>query len=163
MANHVSRRRFLRLTAMGVGAVVISSGLMACNSSDNDPDPSEKDAAKIEFKHGVASGDPLQDKVILWTRVSSDKDAEVTVSWEVATDQAFTNLVTTGVTTTSSERDYTVKIDAINLSSATVYYYRFKSGDVTSAIGKTKTLPEGSVEQVKLLVLSCSNYPAGFF
>jgi len=153
----LSRRHFLRLSAMGVGAAVISVGLTGCKVNASEPD------MELDFLHGVASGDPLQDKVIIWTRVTPKMAQSVTVSWEVATDAIFTNLVTTGSMITTADSDFTVKVDAIQLAAATKYYYRFKASNKTSVVGETKTLPESNVEQVKLAAVSCTNFPAGFF
>ncbi|QBF82672.1 alkaline phosphatase [Shewanella maritima] len=153
--SSITRRDFLAMSAKGLGTVVISYGLMGCDSDDN--------ALYGKFNHGIASGDPAQDAVILWTRVTPEIEGEVSLAWEVATDEDFSQLVTNGSTTTNSDRDYTVKIDAVGLEPGTSYYYRFKSGDNTSVIGKTKTLPQGDVDQVKFAVMSCSNFPAGYF
>ncbi|MEO3683014.1 alkaline phosphatase D family protein [Shewanella vesiculosa] len=156
MKRFVNRRDFLAMSAKGVGAVVVSYGLMGCGSDDDD-------SVSAQFLQGVASGDPATDAVILWTRVTPDVDAEVTVSWEVATDSKFTQLVTNGQMTTTKDRDYTVKVDAVGLEAGQQYFYRFKAGDTVSEIGQTRTLPEGSVASVKLAVMSCANFPAGYF
>lgn len=160
MKIHYSRRDFLAMSAKGVGAAVISYGLMGCSSSDDDE---QANAARGEFLNGVASGDPTHEAVILWTRVTPEVEGELNVSWEIATDEAFSNIIGNGETTTSAARDYTVKVDAIGLMSGTAYYYRFKCGEVYSEVAMTKTLPEGAVEQVKLAVMSCANFPAGYF
>lgn len=156
MSDTFTRRRFLELSAKGVGAAVISSGLMGCNLNLSNSVPAT-------FEHGVASGDPLSDAVILWTRVTPVGKGNVRVAWEVATDADFTQLITNGMTITTSERDYTVKVDAIGLEAGTQYYYRFWVANRQSETGVTKTLPEGDVSSVKLAVVSCSNYPAGYF
>ena len=153
----MSRRDFLILTAKGVGAAVISSGLMGCNSSDGDRDVS------ISFNHGVASGDPTQSAIILWTRVTPEETASIKVTWEIATDAAFSNIVNRGDTLTNQQRDYTVKVDAIDLTPGTQYFYRFTANGKTTITGKAKTLPEGAVASAKLAVMSCANYPAGHF
>ena len=158
MKRSYSRRDFLAISAKGVGAAVLSYGLMGCSSSDDDTP-----AIAVNFVHGIASGDPAHDAVIIWTRVTPDSDADVTVSWQVAKDADFKELVTDGSTVTNKDRDYTVKVDAMGLAAGSTYYYRFMSGDKTSAIGKTQTLPEGAVSQVKLAVMSCANFPAGYF
>lgn len=148
-----TRRAFMELCGAGVGAAVASSGLSACSGG-----------GRGSFDHGVASGDPLTDRVILWTRVTPRRDeAVVTVMWEVATDEAFTDIVVQGEADTDATRDHTMKVDAMGLSAGTTYFYRFTVGDTVSPVGRTRTLPEGAVEQVKLLVFSCSNYPAGRF
>ncbi|WP_100644468.1 alkaline phosphatase D family protein [Alteromonas facilis] len=163
-----SRRHFLKLTSQGVGLAVVSSGLMGClSSSTNDqPDVVEAPMMPVEFLHGVASGDPTAEAVILWTRVTpgdSSYNGQLLVQWEVANDAEFENLVTNGRALVSANSDYTLKVDAIDLLPNTTYYYRFSSNGTDSAVGITKTLPVGSIDSVKLAVMSCSNYPAGFF
>ncbi|GHA92367.1 alkaline phosphatase D family protein [Shewanella indica] len=157
MTRNFSRRDFIALSAKGVGAAVLSYGLMGC-SSDNDDN-----TVAADFLHGVASGDPIQDAVIIWTRVTPQTAGDVRVSWQVSRDGAFSDLVTTGEMVTNAERDYTVKVDAIGLESGSRYFYRFMTGDKTSTVGMTKTLPEGAVDSVKLAVMSCANFPAGYF
>ncbi|ESE39525.1 alkaline phosphatase D family protein [Shewanella decolorationis] len=157
MKRTVTRRDFLAISAKGIGAAVISYGLMGCSDSDDD------NSVPAQFLHGVASGDPAQDAVILWTRVTPDSAGDVKVSWQVASDAAFSQLVTTGEMVTNANRDYTVKIDARGLRAGQTYFYRFMTGGKTSEVGKTRTLPEGEVSSVKLAVMSCANFPAGFF
>jgi alkaline phosphatase D len=116
------------------------------------------------FAHGVASGDPLADRVILWTRVTPDGDpAEVAVEWVVARDEACTDVVARGRATTGPERDYTVKVDAAGLPSGATLHYRFDALGSTSPVGRTKTLAEGALERLRLAFTSCSNYPYGYF
>ncbi|MFB2681595.1 alkaline phosphatase D family protein [Shewanella mangrovisoli] len=157
MKRTVTRRDFLAMSAKGIGAAVISYGLMGCSDSDDD------NSVPAQFLHGVASGDPAQDAVILWTRVTPDSAGDVKVSWQVASDAAFSQLVTTGEMVTNASRDYTVKIDARGLRAGQTYFYRFMTGGKTSEVGKTRTLPEGDVSSVKLAVMSCANFPAGYF
>ncbi|MFB2649380.1 alkaline phosphatase D family protein [Shewanella mangrovisoli] len=157
MKRTVTRRDFLAMSAKGIGAAVISYGLMGCSDSDDD------NSVPAQFLHGVASGDPAQDAVILWTRVTPDSAGDVKVSWQVASDAAFSQLVTTGEMVTNANRDYTVKIDARGLRAGQTYFYRFMTGGKTSEVGKTRTLPEGEVSSVKLAVMSCANFPAGYF
>lgn len=163
--NRFNRRRFLQ-TASLTGIAGLSSGLVGCGSDDNDNEGFFKPAqSNIDFLHGIASGDPLTDKVILWTRVTPKNNASITadVSWQIATDKEFRNIINQGKTTTSAGKDYTVKVDATGLQPNTVYYYRFMVDQTASPIGRTKTLPTGNVNQVKFAVFSCSNYPAGYF
>jgi len=121
----------------------------------------------VGFNHGVASGDPLTDRVILWTRVTPQTyKKKVKVRVEVATDKRFENLVSSLVETATAENDYTVKIDVRGLSAGTVYYYRFLSGKATSIVGRTKLLPEDGIDSVRLAVFSCASYPVshgGYF
>ncbi|MGP1722250.1 alkaline phosphatase D family protein [Shewanella frigidimarina] len=156
MKRFVTRRDFLAMLAKGAGAVVVSYGLMGCSSDDDD-------VVSGQFLQGIASGDPAADAVILWTRVTPDVEGDITVSWEVATDSGFSQLVTNGQTITNKNRDYTVKVDAVGLEAGQQYFYRFKAGETVSEMGQTRTLPEGSVASVKLAVMSCANFPAGYF
>jgi len=171
-----NRRDFIRTVAAGTLAVGTAASLSGC------------DAGWFEFLHGVASGDPLHDRVMLWTRVTPDAamleaiarlereastDAEarkqlaqvrrVPVLWEVARDPDFRHVVARGTAPALVERDYTLKVDASGLRAGTTYWYRFNCLGVQSPAGRTRTLPRGSIEQVRLAVFSCSNYPAGYF
>ncbi len=115
------------------------------------------------FQHGVASGDPLTDRVILWTRVSTARSAAVTVNYVVATDPALSNVVLRGSTKTSPARDFTVKVDAGPLRPDTTYYYRFDAEGTSSPVGRTKTLPQGNANRLRMAVVSCSNHAYGYF
>ncbi len=125
------------------------------------------DSGRVSFDHGVASGDPLADRVIVWTRVTPQTSRRrVRVRVEVASDKEFKSLVHSSSETATAESDYTVKVDVEGLSAGMVYYYRFRSGGTTSVVGRTKTLPQGDVDSVKLAVFSCANYPTshgGYF
>jgi alkaline phosphatase D len=126
-------------------------------------------AAEVEnglFSHGVASGDPLKDKVIIWTRLSqatTTGTGPIQVDWMVATDAALTRIAKRGRATTNAARDYTVKVDVTGLRSGQTYYYGFKVGTHTSPIGRTQTAPERGGESLKIALVSCSNFPAGWF
>jgi alkaline phosphatase D len=148
----ISRRDLLKLGTYS-SVIIASSGLHGCRL----------DAGDYRFEHGVASGDPLQDSVIIWTRVTTEQTGKLSVSWQVATDEDFVHLVNEDSTEVDAERDFTVKVDVQGLEPNRHYYYRFKAGSATSPTGRTKTLPSGTVSQVSLAVLSCSNYPAGYF
>lgn len=115
------------------------------------------------FWHGVASGDPLSTAVMLWTRVSPEGDGPVEVFWEMAYDPDFTRRVRSGTTSTSGERDFTVKIDADGLHPGTVYFYRFRSLGRASIVGRTRTAPTRRVRSLRFAVLSCSSYASGYF
>jgi phosphodiesterase/alkaline phosphatase D-like protein len=117
----------------------------------------------IRFAHGVASGDPYADSVILWTRISPAAGfvGSQIVQWEIASSADFApgSIKGSGSFTTSSARDWTVKVEAASLKADTTYFYRFRAGDGVSSVGQTKTLPVGS-DPVRLAVLSCANFPA---
>lgn len=117
------------------------------------------------FLHGVASGDPLADAVIIWTRVSVDTQSSATVKWSIATDMEFKEIIQSDYAVTDASKDFTVKVDVKELKSNSYYYYKFELGTYSSPIGRTKTTPKGNLEasQVRLAVVSCSNYEAGYF
>ena len=125
------------------------------------------------FLHGVASGDPLPTAVVLWTRVTPSADAtpgsgrgaRVQVDWEVATDESFTRIVRRGRVSTGTERDHTVKVDATGLSPGTRYAYRFRSGGQISRTGwaATAPAPTSTPPKLRLGIVSCSNWEAGYF
>jgi alkaline phosphatase D len=149
-----SRRSFIR--SFSLGTVAVSAlPLTACGGSD--------DHQPVSYAHGVASGDPLSDRVILWTRITTAASNELEVGWMVAEDAAFANKVAVGTTRTGPASDFTVKVDATGLSPNRSYYYCFSCEGTTSPVGRTKTLPTGAVSRVRFAVFSCSNYPAGYF
>jgi alkaline phosphatase D len=117
------------------------------------------------FLHGVASGDPTTDSVILWTRVSGypAHARAVKVRWQVAEDRAMSRIVAEGVAETGADRDFTLKVDASGLPTGRTLHYRFDVGGLVSPVGRTRTLPDGAVDSVRFAVTSCSNYPSGYF
>ncbi|QIK77189.1 alkaline phosphatase [Nocardioides piscis] len=136
--------------------------------------PAGAEAARREvFAHGVASGDPMPDRVVLWTRVTPTRDAtpgsgkgpRVSVQWEVATDRRFRKVVRRGEVVTSKSRDHTVKVDATRLKPARWYYYRFTCKGQHSPVGRTRTAPADNATPANLRfgVVSCANLQAGWF
>jgi alkaline phosphatase D len=122
------------------------------------------DSTLAPFYHGVASGDPLSDRVILWTRITPETaSSQLSVKWSVATDTLMENVVANGTFITGPERDYTVKIDASGLNADKWYYYQFEYDGDKSIIGRTRTLPTQNVQQIRMGVFSCSNYQNGYF
>ncbi|WP_104200973.1 alkaline phosphatase [Cryobacterium sp. Y29] len=125
------------------------------------------------FAHGVASGDPLPDGILLWTRVTPVKTAvpgsglgaDVTVTWELAEDSGFRRVAAKGTVVTGAARDHTVKAAPGGLRAGTSYWYRFSSGGVTSPVGRTKTAPAAgkALDRLRLGVVSCANLQAGYF
>jgi alkaline phosphatase D len=124
-------------------------------------------ASQIEhgmFTHGVASGDPLTDRVIIWTRVTPNVTlGDVSGTWIVARDQALSQVVKRGRFRTNASKDFTVKIDVTGLRPGQVYFYGFRIGTQASAIGRTLTAPARGGESLKIALVSCSNHPAGYF
>ena len=159
MTAKISRRELIQKSLFGFGALSLSAGFTGCNDSSDQ----ETATLQVNFEHGVASGDPLQDRVILWTRLTpSDSSARLQVTWEIALDQQFKQIIKTDKVTTAAAQDFTVKVDAIGLKPNQSYFYRFVFGDKISPVGQTKTLPT-STSKVSFAVCSCSNYPAGYF
>ncbi|MFM8913247.1 MAG: alkaline phosphatase D family protein, partial [Flammeovirgaceae bacterium] len=116
------------------------------------------------FYHGVASGDPLSDRVIIWTRVTPDDSlSSIGVKWQMATDEQFTSVVRSDSLATNPGRDYTVKVDVAGLLPDQVYYYRFTALGKTSLVGRTKTAPVEAKDSLKFAVVSCANWEWGYF
>ena len=114
------------------------------------------------FAHGIASGDPLADRVIIWTRVMPERVPSPVgaVRWAVAVDPDMRTVVASGVQIPGPELDHTVKVDVTGLSPATTYYYRFTLGDEHSITGRTRTAPapRNPTTQVRIAAMSCSSY-----
>ncbi|MEV5103611.1 alkaline phosphatase D family protein [Streptomyces massasporeus] len=125
------------------------------------------------FLHGVASGDPLPDGILLWTRVTPVPEAipgsgagpDTEVSWVVARDKAFSSVVAKGSTTATAASDHTVKADIRGLQPATDYWFRFSAGGTDSPAARTRTAPaaDAAVPGLRFGVVSCANWEAGYF
>jgi alkaline phosphatase D len=173
----LDRRSFL-------AAVVAAAGAAACAGEDNGPgsanSPTDGAGADVEvpelpsdpFTLGVASGDPLPGSVILWTRLapgpeSADgmPDQEVPVRWEVASDEAFSEVVASGTAAALPGLAHSVHVDATGLRPDTWYRYRFSVGPWTSAVGRTRTAPAaGSTpDRLRFAHASCQSYTSGYY
>jgi len=151
----MDRRKFIENAGYGIGFATFSSQIIV--SAKN---------SLGSFRHGVASGDPLQNQIILWTRLTTTSDLPIKIQWQISQYPNFKQVVCQGEAITSKERDYCVKVDAILPKEevpGTTYYYRFLAGNEISTIGRTHTLPSQNLNKVKLAVMSCSKYTAGFF
>ena len=138
------------LTGFGAGALAAPAAA----------DP--RQAGTVAFLHGVASGDPHADSVVLWTRVTpgSDASAALAVAWRVMDGEV---VVASGTAEASPDRDFTVKVIAAGLRPGVEYRYDFGVGEVMSPVGRVRTLPEGPTDDVVLGVASCQLYPGGLF
>jgi alkaline phosphatase D len=149
----ISRRTFLR----GAAASMVSVPLAVRGQVAGEP----------LFRHGVASGDPLADRVVLWTRLTQPPERSaigpIAVGWQVATDDQLTRIVAHGSVSASPARDFTVKVDAAGLEPGRAYFYAFVAGGQRSPVGRTRTLAARGAARVRLAVVSCSNYGTGYF
>ena len=168
--GNLSRRKFIRNSVIAAtGVVLLPSLISSCKKKDGTKGSDEKEVYTGQgFNEGVASFDPSQDKVILWTRYtpSSQEQAKPLIYLDVAKDKDFSTVVVSQSVEVDINSDYTVYADVSKLTSNTKYYYRFRN-EVTksrSVTGETKTLPAaGEASEVKLAVVSCANYQAGLF
>ncbi len=157
----ISRRKLIGT----MGAAMTASGMAACTADKPISFTARSEMITGTFAHGIASGDPTHDAIILWTRISPDNPAggPIEVVWELSLTEDFTVPALTGMTKTSQTRNWTVKIDATGLEPGQSYYYRFRTGDDISPIGFTKTLPKDDVRSARFAVVSCANWQHGFF
>lgn len=143
----VSRRNLFKLG--GLAAVSAASPLVARSFGRG-------------FTHGVASGEPGQTRVLLWSRFVAEQDT--LLDWQVSDSMDFARVVSSGSTSASASRDWCVKAWADGLTPGTWYYYRFTAPDGSqSVIGRTRTLPEGQTQRFRMAVFSCSNFGFGYF
>lgn len=170
-ARHIGRRRFLTVTG-AAAALAFAVNLPTAGVAG----AAELDAARITddpFTLGVASGDPLPESVLLWTRLApapyqpdGGLPAErVTVHWELARDENFRRPVRRGTATAHPEFHHTVHVEVGHLEPGRVYYYRFRAGSWVSPTGRTRTAPSprDQVAALKLAAVSCQAYHDGYF
>ena len=119
----------------------------------------------ITFDYGVASGDPTNSHIILWTKISKENNDDINIKWQVSSDIKFENIITSGTQKSSFTNNFTVKVDAEipKEFNGKKIFYRFNHGDIFSEIGASSTLPSGNTNKFNIAFCSCSNYPAGFF
>eukprot|EP01084_Bolivina_argentea_P188316 324198_1 len=185
----------LSLVAVGSSRSSSSSGSSGSSSDDDSYDNADATFSNVGFYHGIASGDATDSDVVIWTRITPPfqdvyaednyleynhtqlqelKNQYQTVSVHYAMSTSLDSLYfdhsnsagsTYGVTQTSLDIDFTVKVIVDSLTSDTLYYYQFKVGDVTSDIGKTHTLPspDAHVESFTFAVGACKRFGYGYF
>lgn len=134
-------------------------GLFAAGSTL--PTAARAERRHVGFLHGVASGDPLADRVILWTRLTAHAPTEV--EWRVWPWGEARPARPTGRVTADAERDFTIKVDASGLEPGQEYAFDFAVGDLVSPVGRCRTLPVGAIEDVVVAVASCQLHPGGLF
>jgi alkaline phosphatase D len=164
------RRGFLR-TVGGTATVGLSGFTLTGRAQARRQATGRFDADP--FTLGVASGDPLPDSVVLWTRLAPDplepkgglSDEPVPVLWEVATDESMSDVVQRGVTLARSDLAHSVHVDVDGLSPGTEYYYQFRAGNESSPVGHTKTAPapDASLDSFSFAFASCQSWPSGYY
>ncbi|MFJ8259809.1 alkaline phosphatase D family protein [Peribacillus asahii] len=167
--KNVDRRSFLQ----GAGKVAgLSLGLAIANSMGEFKVEAAPVFKEYPFTLGVASGDPLSNSVVLWTRLAPDplngggmSSHIVPVQWELATDENFRNIIQRGTEHASPNLAHSVHLEVSGLKANTVYYYRFKSGNELSPVGRTKTLPApgASVASMTFAFASCQQFEHGYY
>ena len=115
------------------------------------------------FQHGIASGDPLPDRVMLWTRLTLPAYEDQQLAWEIASDPEFRSVIGSGMATACADDDHSVHVDAAGLQPGRRYYYRFHALGQTSPVGRTRTLPDRNVHHIRFAQVSCAKFNAGFF
>ncbi|MEV5241690.1 alkaline phosphatase D family protein [Streptomyces cinnamoneus] len=174
MTSHdISRRTAVTAAAATATAALLPLAAAPAALADPGPPAGATTGSGTAFLHGVASGDPLPDGVLLWTRVTPTADAEpgsgrgpaVEVAWEVAEDAGFTRVVARGTVTASAATDHTVKADVRGLRPATGYFFRFTADGTHSPTARTRTAPAhgAATEGVRFGVVSCANWESGHF
>ncbi|MBA8823843.1 alkaline phosphatase D [Saccharopolyspora lacisalsi] len=169
----VSRRRVLLGGAAGAAALGASSALGSVPVWANEPIRSQ--SPRAPFSLGVASGDPLPDGVVLWTRLAPDPLAEdgrggmpdrpVPVEWQVAEDERFRRVVATGSALARPEEAHSVHVELAGLRPGADYFYRFRANGELSPVGRTKTAPAvgARTDRFAFAFASCQNYPSGYY
>jgi alkaline phosphatase D len=152
---------FLVKSSSSAVALAAVGSLAACGGSSS----SATATTPAVFAFGVASGDPLTDRVILWSHAKvPNSTADVSLTWQVATDTAFANIVKSGALTATEASSFTAKVDVTGLTAGASYFYRFlDTTGASSTVGTTRTLPASNVASVKFAVFSCSLYSEGYF
>jgi alkaline phosphatase D len=116
------------------------------------------------FTHSVASGDPATNSVVLWTRFVPAGGGEATVRFEVSADDRFRSVVARGTASSTPATDYCAQAIAGDLKPGRWYYYRFVAPNgQSSPVGRTRTLPEGSIASFRIGVVGCANATSGWF
>jgi alkaline phosphatase D len=166
----MSRRTFAGLSGMGAAAVLLGTGAWA-----SDEAMAKSIFSSYPFALGVASGDPLPDGVVLWTRLAPQPLAAdgkggmpprpVSVRYEVATDDRFRNVVRRGTVQARPELGHSVHPEVWGLLPDREYFYRFSAGSEVSPVGRTKTAPApgASVSTLSFAFASCQSWPDGYF
>jgi alkaline phosphatase D len=121
------------------------------------------DAKAAPFYFGVASGDPVEDGVVIWTKIYTESTSNQQVEWVIATDTFLLNVVKSGIVETDFSSAFTVKVNVDGLAPGTTYFYRFKHETNYSPTGRTRTAKSGNPELLRFAVVSCADYQSGYY
>ena len=148
MSTRLDRRQLLAVAAGGLGALLLPGIARAFEARG--------------YTHGVASGEPAADSVLLWTRFVADREVRLEV--EVARDALMQRVVVRTEALADPARDHTARVVAGGLEPDRWYFYRFIAPDGTrSPVGRTRTLPRGDAARFGIGLFSCSNLGYGWF
>jgi alkaline phosphatase D len=123
------------------------------------------------FTLGVASGDPLADGFVIWTRLAPapfEDDMlreDMAVRWEISETEDFSRIAASGRTLAQADFAHSVHVEVSGLRSDRDYFYRFQTGDSVSPVGRTRTSPViGSLlERLRFAIASCQSYSVGYY
>ena len=158
----MKRRDFIKLS----GCFVATASLTGVGCGDDDGQAVDAGPTNTySFPEGVASGDPHPASVMLWTRVVAEMaETTTTVTAEVADSDTFDNIVATTDMDITAASDWTLRLLVEGLNPATWYWYRFRAGNNTSTVGRTRTAPAKTADvRVNLAWTSCQDYVAGLY
>lgn len=178
-----NRRTFLKTSAITIAAAAATAtqpqaSARGLHGNLFEPAMPQPNPQPLPFCHGVASGDPLPDAVVIWTRVTPDENAvpgsmqgtPTAVHWEVSQSEDFTSVVASGDTVSSRSSDHTIHVDVQDLKPATVYFYRFTVTDgplegAVSPVGRTLTAPanDAAIRSMTLATFSCAYWENGYY
>ncbi len=166
MKKEAARRKFIKKSILGTGGLLLATNFVSCAGDPefNSQFQAPSFLAKKNFDLGVASFDPTDSQVIIWTRYNST-EAAVKIVWQLSLDMEFKNIVRSGEVQTDADRDYTVAVEIQDLAANMQLYYRFLQEDKqhVSVVGETRTFPKTGITSLHIGLTSCANYEAGYF
>ncbi|WP_428742559.1 alkaline phosphatase D family protein [Tenacibaculum sp.] len=163
MKTNIKRRNFLRNSLLATGGILLVPNFISCKDDDIDELPIPENLVEKNFVQGVASFDPTNSQVIIWTRYTTN-NTSATLVWQIAKDKNFKDVIRQAEVATDASRDFTVAVEIKDLEAGQKLYYRFVNvkDKATSPVGETLTFNE-SISEVKLAVASCANFAYGYF
>ncbi|MBJ7331579.1 MAG: alkaline phosphatase D family protein [Solirubrobacteraceae bacterium] len=157
MERTISRRRFVRVAATGAGLIILGDPLLQRSRL------AVAQASDIAFSQGVASGEPTQNAITLWTHLDG-LDAPARVAFELSDDPGFGRILAAGEALADPADGGAARVRVEGLAPGTQAYYRFTSGGVDSPVGRLRTVrPPDSAEPTRIAVFSCQEFIAGHF